>query len=303
MGPKSPAVISIGWNHSTYFRLKQNPSEPHGFLGAINNDYIYIYAWLYHSIYHDRLGGPSCFTIGFVFKCHFLRSWGHDTETLDFWLDTKSNHSFGASQEVHKTWLFFFWDGGGVARFFWQQRWSRPHYSKVSLPTAHDELIIGFTAVSCCMSSKVASKTRDANQWLAKPKDANQTHFDDISDKSSSHKSIHPNRTGCWLNQPIWKILVKMGIFPNFRGENRKYLKQPPRLSRMKFKVRYHGIQMGIENLISTYLTTQKQVHHTKLCFRNLKVPACRQHGLYTYYTKNNMHEITWNHNKSYLII
>ena len=30
-----------------------------------------------------------------------------------------------------------------------------------------------------------------------------------------------------WLNQPIWKILVKMGIFPN-RGENKKYLKPPP---------------------------------------------------------------------------
>ena len=28
--------------------------------------------------------------------------------------------------------------------------------------------------------------------------------------------------------QPIWKILVKLGIFPNFRGENKKYLKPPP---------------------------------------------------------------------------
>ena len=27
-----------------------------------------------------------------------------------------------------------------------------------------------------------------------------------------------------WLNQPIWKIWVKMGIFPNFRGEHKKYL-------------------------------------------------------------------------------
>ena len=31
-----------------------------------------------------------------------------------------------------------------------------------------------------------------------------------------------------WLNKPIWKILVKMGIFPNFRGEHRNYLKPPP---------------------------------------------------------------------------
>ena len=33
-----------------------------------------------------------------------------------------------------------------------------------------------------------------------------------------------------WWFQPIWKILVKMGIFPN-RGENKKYLKPPPRTS------------------------------------------------------------------------
>ena len=31
-----------------------------------------------------------------------------------------------------------------------------------------------------------------------------------------------------WWFQPIWKILVKMGIFPNFRGENKQYLKPPP---------------------------------------------------------------------------
>ena len=33
-----------------------------------------------------------------------------------------------------------------------------------------------------------------------------------------------------WLNQPILKILVlvKMGIFPKVRGENKKYLKLPP---------------------------------------------------------------------------
>ena len=31
-----------------------------------------------------------------------------------------------------------------------------------------------------------------------------------------------------WLNQPNWKIWVKMDHFPNFRGENKKYLKPPP---------------------------------------------------------------------------
>ncbi len=31
-----------------------------------------------------------------------------------------------------------------------------------------------------------------------------------------------------WWFQPLWKIFVKMGIFPNFWGENKKYLKPPP---------------------------------------------------------------------------
>ena len=32
-----------------------------------------------------------------------------------------------------------------------------------------------------------------------------------------------------WWFQPIWKILVKLEIFPNFRAENKTYLKPPPR--------------------------------------------------------------------------
>ena len=35
--------------------------------------------------------------------------------------------------------------------------------------------------------------------------------------------------SSCWWFQPIRKILVKMGILPN-RGENKKYLKPPPRV-------------------------------------------------------------------------
>ena len=31
-----------------------------------------------------------------------------------------------------------------------------------------------------------------------------------------------------WLNQPIWKIWVKQGIFPKFRGEHKQSLKPPP---------------------------------------------------------------------------
>ena len=30
--------------------------------------------------------------------------------------------------------------------------------------------------------------------------------------------------TGWWLNQPIWKILIRMGILPIFRNENRRLL-------------------------------------------------------------------------------
>ena len=32
------------------------------------------------------------------------------------------------------------------------------------------------------------------------------------------------NTTSSWWFQPLWKILVKLEIFPNFRGENKKYL-------------------------------------------------------------------------------
>ena len=35
-------------------------------------------------------------------------------------------------------------------------------------------------------------------------------------------------RSSSWWFQPLWKILVKMGIFPKFRGENKTYLKPPP---------------------------------------------------------------------------
>ena len=35
--------------------------------------------------------------------------------------------------------------------------------------------------------------------------------------------------SGWWLNQPIWKILVKLDHFPNFRVENKQSLKPTPR--------------------------------------------------------------------------
>ena len=50
----------------------------------------------------------------------------------------------------------------------------------------------------------------------------------------------HPNvtktqsATTWWLNQQIWNIWVKLGIFPNFRGEHQK---KPPASNRCFFQV------------------------------------------------------------------
>ena len=48
--------------------------------------------------------------------------------------------------------------------------------------------------------------------------------------KGSQGYHSFPWKSGWWF-QPIWKKLVKLGIFPKFRGENIKYLKPPPRYS------------------------------------------------------------------------
>ena len=53
-----------------------------------------------------------------------------------------------------------------------------------------------------------------------------QTHLTNFYPKKWHCRVKH--LTGGWLNQPIWKVLVKMGIFPNFRGEHQKSLKPPP---------------------------------------------------------------------------
>ena len=40
---------------------------------------------------------------------------------------------------------------------------------------------------------------------------------------------ITPQLSGWWLNQPLWKICSSnWEVFPNFRGENKTYLKPPP---------------------------------------------------------------------------
>ena len=46
--------------------------------------------------------------------------------------------------------------------------------------------------------------------------------------------STTTNKHSSWLNQPIWKILVKLDHEnPRVRGENNKYLKPPPRNSKV----------------------------------------------------------------------
>ena len=47
------------------------------------------------------------------------------------------------------------------------------------------------------------------------------------SNRKSSPQRMN-NKTSWWF-RPIWKILVKMGIFSKWGGENKKYLKPPPR--------------------------------------------------------------------------
>ena len=52
----------------------------------------------------------------------------------------------------------------------------------------------------------------------------------DIFWESDSPTLVDPNITSWWLNQPIWKIgSSNLFTFPN-RGENKTYLKPPPRL-------------------------------------------------------------------------
>ena len=60
-----------------------------------------------------------------------------------------------------------------------------------------------------------------AFHWIISPRIRANTFLSNIS----TCKPV----TSWWLNQPIWKILVKMGIFPNLRGENTKCLKPPAR--------------------------------------------------------------------------
>ena len=47
--------------------------------------------------------------------------------------------------------------------------------------------------------------------------------------RPSESGKIDVQKFSSWWFQPIWKILVKLGIFPPNRGEHKKKLKPPPR--------------------------------------------------------------------------
>ena len=61
-----------------------------------------------------------------------------------------------------------------------------------------------------------------------------------------------------WWFQPIWKILVKLGIFPNFRGENKTSSKPPPR----------HTL-LHTTKTTSCELTNPWNMDHFKMCRLN----------------------------------
>ena len=83
-------------------------------------------------------------------------------------------------------------------------------------------------------SSDRQREIRLLRKWAATNKWRVIAHFFPLFRKKMNEQQKHHRFTTImtsWWFQPIWKILVKMGIFPNFRGENKTYLKPPPRMS------------------------------------------------------------------------
>ena len=60
--------------------------------------------------------------------------------------------------------------------------------------------------------------------WLVRPVELMWKHLQIMARKNDGWYCA-----GWWLNQPLWKIFVKMGSSSLNRGENKKYLKPPPR--------------------------------------------------------------------------
>ena len=88
------------------------------------------------------------------------------------------------------------------------------------------------------LSNAKSAKT-DIHQSLhAKENDARATWMCVCATKNNIRDVsgwLHSKISGWWLNQPIWKYARQNGfIFPNFRGEHKKYLKPPARLVEAK---------------------------------------------------------------------
>ena len=86
-----------------------------------------------------------------------------------------------------------------------------------------------------------------------------------------------------WLNQPIWKIFVKMGVFPKFRDENKRYFEvSPPCLAANKI-----WNSCWSPELKSTLVTSQqfgdRQVEIRSDWDPKNALPKCSTHGLFTY--------------------
>ena len=66
-----------------------------------------------------------------------------------------------------------------------------------------------------------------------------------------------------WWFQHLWKILVKMGIFPNFPGENKTYLKPPPRKQHESWMINHPAIIQHL--LLETTLDSKNKCPRSEL--------------------------------------
>lgn len=72
--------------------------------------------------------------------------------------------------------------------------------------------------------------------------------------------------TSWWFQfQPNWNILVKMGIFPRDRGENKRYLKPPPRVKVANRKQGRCWVGMSRGSSKSAWKVTVMRIHAWKL--------------------------------------
>ena len=93
------------------------------------------------------------------------------------------------------------------------------------------------------------------------------------------HK-IDSQKNLIWF-QPIWKIFVKLEIFPNFRGENVKYLKPPtrddPRLSLAACVLCCFSFASWGKRLLICLPNSRGSSNHNHVATKGngMKIPAC----------------------------